>query len=306
MADKEVIELLKTDITGARMKFDEPMAKHTSLHLGGPADIFVTPRDSESLALALKVLNRHGLPPLPLGGGTNLLVRDGGIEGAVVSLSELRGLSVTREDAETVVLHVGAGLSLQELVGYANRAGLSGIEGLAGIPGQVGGAIAGNAGAYGCEMKDVLLKISILDGEDAVRTMGRDEVSFGYRRAGLPEGAVVLGAELALKKDDPEAVAGRDREFLKDKKARQPLGQRSAGCVFKNPETGPAGKLIDEAGCKGLAVGDIEVSSVHANFFINRGQGMAGDFLGLMDIVAGRVMNIFGVALEPEIKVVGR
>jgi UDP-N-acetylmuramate dehydrogenase len=306
MTDKGVMKVLKADITGASLKFDEPMKEHTSLHMGGPAEIYIIPQDEESLSGALAVLNRAGLPPLPLGGGTNLLVKTEGIAGAVISLADIRMLDVMHDDAGQKVIYAGAGLPLQELVRFAAREGLSGIEGLAGIPGCVGGALSGNSGAFGYEMKDKVHSISLMDSKGSRLAIGKDEIDFGYRRAGLPEGSVVVGVELGLEKDTPETVAARVRDFLKEKRARQPIGQRSAGCVFKNPESAPAGKLIDEAGCKGMAVGDIEVSDVHANFFINRGSGTADDFLKLMDIVAKRVKNAFGIALEPEIRIVGR
>jgi UDP-N-acetylmuramate dehydrogenase len=180
------------------------------------------------------------------------------------------------------------------------------MEGMAGIPGQVGGAVAGNAGAFSCEMKDVILRVNVMNREGKAVTLGRDELGFAYRHAELPAGAVLLGAELRLEKDDPAEVSKRMEEFLKEKKSKQPLGRRSAGCVYKNPPGDFAGRMIEIAGCKGMRVGGIEVSAVHANFFVNTGEGTATDYMNLMVEVASRVRTHSGVVLEPEIRMVGR
>jgi UDP-N-acetylmuramate dehydrogenase len=323
MSGEGLRELFGEGIAGAEVRFMEPMKGHTSLQIGGPVEVFISPRSAESLGDIIRVARGNGVPVLPVGGGTNLLVRDAGIEGAAVSVSFARELAVVEESAGDVTLVVGAGLHLQKLVGFCRGKGFSGIEGLVGIPGCVGGAVAGNAGAYGCEMKDVMLSMTIVDMKGEVRKPKREDIEFGYRHALLPEGAVILGAELRLMKDSPEGVSERVVGFHKRKKAQQPLNRRSAGCVFKNPGQRPgaigqrpgfpeetdaptAGRLIEEAGCKGMRIGDIQVSRKHANFFINMGGGSAEDYLALMEKVASRVRDAFGIFLEPEIKVVGR
>jgi UDP-N-acetylmuramate dehydrogenase len=169
----------------------------------------------------------------------------------------------------------------------------------------VGGAIAGNAGAYGTDMGSVIRTVTVVMPDGARVTLRASELAFAYRAAHLPEGAIVLAAEVALARADRSDVAHRTREALNAKKAAQPVDERSAGCVFKNPAGEAAGALIDRAGCKGMRRGEIEVSVKHANFFINRGVGTAGDFLALMERVAGRVRDVFGIELEPEIRVVG-
>jgi len=305
----EIREVFRGHAGGGEVRFDEPMSGHTSLRIGGPVDVLITPHDTDALADIARAAFRSGVPLMPLGGGTNLLVRDEGIEGAVVSASYFRELRVADDKGEKVRLSVGAGLNLQKLVGYSRTNGLSGLEGLAGIPGSIGGAVAGNSGAYGQEIKDVVISVTIMDAEGKLKSVRRDEMGFGYRSSALARGDMVVGVEMELRKDSPEAVGERVADFHGKKKAAQPLGERSAGCVFKNPSgegAQTAGKLIEESGCKGMRIGGIEVSRKHANFFIQKGGGTSGDFLSLMESVAGRVRDAFGVELEPEIRVVGR
>jgi UDP-N-acetylmuramate dehydrogenase len=307
MDDRELKDLFGGSIANAVVRLNEPMWGHTSLRIGGPVDIFISPADVESLRDILGSASGNGVPVLPVGGGTNLLVSDKGLEGAALTVAFSREMGIAGSSGDEVSLKVGAGLPLQKLVGFAREKGLSGIEGLAGIPGRIGGAIAGNAGAYGVEMKDVVVNVTFMGREGDVRVLGRDDIVFSYRHAGIPEGAVILGAELRLAQDSPGAVAERAAAFHKMKKASQPLNKRSAGCVFKNPEgRTAAGALMEEAGCKGMRIGDIEVSRKHANFFVNRRNGTAEDFLALMEKVSTRVKDAFGIVLEPEIKVVGR
>lgn len=303
--------ILKADIKNlfseikAGLKFVEPMKAHTSLGIGGPADVFITPEDPGALSHVIRVSRQSGIPVVTVGGGTNLLVGDRGIEGVVVCMAAFKDMDV-REDSDGAIVRAGAGLRLQRLVDLSKNNGLTGIEGLAGIPGQVGGAIAGNSGAFGFEIKDTVLNITLMDPEGKIRTVDKGQINFGYRKTDIPEAAVILSAELRLGKNNPQAVSERINGFLKEKKTGQPLGQRSAGCVFKNPGDRSAGRLIDEAGCKGMRVGGIEVSSVHANFFVNTGEGSADDFLRLMDKVSQAVKAAFNIVLEPEIKIIGK
>lgn len=306
MVDIEIKELIEKELPAVGASFGEPMEAHTSLRIGGPAEVFIAPDDPLALARVMELSRRAGFPVFALGGGTNLLVSDAGMEGAVVSLASLRGIEIAAEGDDWVVLKAGAGVPLQELVAHSKKAGLSGLEGLAGIPGQVGGAVAGNAGSYGVEMKDALLRVSMVDESGALTTIDRDDIAFGYRRAGLPRGSMVLAAEVKLLRDSPHAVAERVEHWAGLKRKTQPLGRRSAGCVFKNPPGESAGKLIEKAGCKGMRIGGIEVSDMHANFFINAGGGSAGDFMRLMEAVASRIKEAFGIVLEPEIRIMGR
>ncbi len=284
----------------------EPMMKHTSLRIGGPADLFVIPRNLSSLKNILSVLNRKKIPFFIIGAGTNILTKDGGIDGVVISLASFKKIETLSENKMNVRVYVETGTPLQRLVNFSKEKGCSGIEGLAGIPGSVGGAICGNAGAFGYEMKDVLISVSLMSNEGNVKNQGAETMNFGYRRSGISPADVLLSAEILLNKDDKKHVSAKIEDFLKRKWESQPLSEPSAGCIFKNPPMSSAGKLIEEAGCKGMRMGGIEVSSTHANFFINKGKAKAVDFIRLMEEVTQRVKEKFQVILEPEIKIVGR
>ena len=288
------------------LRFMEPLRNHTSLRIGGPADIFAVPQDLLSLKDIHRALRRNQIPFFPLGGGTNILVRDGGIAGAVITVRSFKKIEALSEDNTYVNFFVEAGTSLQRLVNFARAHGYSGLEGLAGIPGTIAGAICGNSGAFGYEMKDVLVSVEMLDAEGRIRRVEAEGIDFGYRSSSILADELILGAEIKLKKDEKEEVSNKVENFLKMKRERQPIWEPSAGCVFKNPSGLSAGKLIDEAGCKGMRIGDAEVSSIHANFFINKGKANASDFIRLIEEVAGRVQERLGIALEPEIKIIGR
>jgi UDP-N-acetylmuramate dehydrogenase len=299
-------EIFLENLTEGEVKFVEPMKDHTSLRIGGPADIFVVPGDVPSLVNIRTYFKKKNVRFFPLGGGTNILVMDGGIDGAVVSFKSLKRIVSIRDDNEDVYLFVEAGTSLQKVVNFSKESGYSGVEGLAGIPGTIGGAVCGNAGAFGYEMKDVLASVEIMDGEGKIDKIEAEEINFDYRISGIPPDVSILSAEMKLRKGKKEDVAAMTDGFLKTKFEKQPLREPSAGCVFKNPEGLSAGKLIEEAGCKGLRIGDVEVSHIHANFFVNKGNAKASDFIGLMEEVARMVKAMSGVILVPEIRIVGR
>jgi UDP-N-acetylmuramate dehydrogenase len=288
------------------VRFTEPMKNHTSLKIGGPADIFVTPQDPSSLKELLITLKREEIPYFPLGGGTNVLIKDEGINGAVISLKSLNSIEVHHEDETSVHINAQAGIPLQKLVAYSREKGFAGLEWLVGIPGLLGGAICGNAGAFGSEMKDVLLSVQLMDVNGVLNSFHKEDIHFGYRSSNISLKDIIVAGELRLRKDIRDNIVSRIDQFMREKRERQPIAEASAGCVFKNPPEMAAGKLIDDAECKGLSRGAIEVSRVHANFFINRGHGTASDFLRLMEEVSGRVKERFGIILEPEIKIVGR
>jgi UDP-N-acetylmuramate dehydrogenase len=303
----EELEDIFSEITfEGDVKFMEPMMNHTSLRIGGPADVFVVPQNLSSLKTIMVTLNRKKIPFFVLGGGTNILVKDSGIEGVVISLASFRKIETVSENETEVKVYVETGTPLQRLVNFSKERGYSGMEGLAGIPGSVGGAISGNAGAFGYEMKDVLVSVSMMDSEGNIRNLGIENIDFGYRRSGISSTELLLSAEILLKKDSKEHVSAKIETFLKRKWESQPFSGHSAGCVFKNPHGLSAGKLIDEAGCKGLRIGDVEVSNTHANFFINKGKANASDFIRLMEEVRSRVFEVSGIRLEPEIRIVGR
>lgn len=288
------------------VEFAMPMKNHTSLAIGGPADVLVSPADPVSLKNIVLMSREKNIPVLPLGGGTNILVRDSGIDGVVINFKSFRMIQVVREQGNDIELFVEAGAPLQMLVNFCREKGYAGIEGLTGIPGTFGGAICGNAGSYGCEIKDVIQSVVSMSSDGKLDRFSVGALGFRYRRSNIKSTDIVLNANIILCKDDKDAVAGRIQRYLTEKKKTQPISDRSAGCVFKNPEGVPAGKLIDEAGCKGMKIGGIEVSSVHANFFVNSGNGTASDYMGLMQEVSLIIEKKYGIVLEPEIRVIGR
>ncbi len=306
MDGRELKDILSGSFFEGELRFTEPMSRHTSLKIGGPADIYAAPQDIPSLINLLLNLKKNRLPVFAIGGGTNILVRDGGIEGAVVSLRSFKKIKTIKEEDGHMLVDVEPGVMLQKLLHFAKENGYAGIEGFAGIPGTVGGAIFGNSGAFGYEIKDVLNSVQLIDKEGNTKRVQSGAIPFGYRSSGIPPGRLIVGSEIKLKRDKKEEIAGRADNFLKIKRERQPLREPSAGCVFKNPEGASAGKLIEEAECKGLRVGDVEVSGVHANFFVNRGRAKASDFIKLMQVVSYRVKKNSGAVLEPEIRIVGR
>jgi len=304
--NQKLKDIFSERVFKGEVKFMEPMKNHTSLRIGGPADVFAMPQDVLSLINTHTALKRNKIPVFHLGGGTNILVRDRGIAGVVLSSRSFRRIGVVSRDSSYVYVAVEAGALLQRLVQYTKENGYSGIEGLAGIPGTVGGAISGNAGAFGCEIKDVLVSVEIMDTEGKIKKVKADKIGFRYRSSGILPDEFILSAEIKLTAGNTEEVSSRIENFLKIKKEKQPIWEASAGCVYKNPSGLSAGKLIDEAGCKGMSVGGIEVSNLHANFFINKGEANASDFIRLMEEVAGIVKEKFRILLEPEIKIVGR
>ena len=299
-------DIFSGEVFEGKVRFMEPMRNHTSLRIGGPADVFAIPLNIISLKNMLINLKKNKIPFFPLGSGTNILVMDGGIEGVVISSRSFKKIDVLSEDDEYVYLLIEAGTPLQRLVNFSSESGYSGLEGLAGIPGSVGGAICGNAGAFGYEMKDILISVEIMDDKGEIENTKAEGIDFGYRSSSISSNVIILSAKIKLKRDKKEDVSDRIDDFLKKKRQNQPVREPSAGCVFKNPPGLYAGKLIDKSGCKGLRIGDVEVSTIHANFFINKGSATASDFISLMEKVSQRVKENFGVILEPEIRIVGR
>ena len=242
-----------------------------------------------------------GVPVMVIGNGSNLLVRDGGIRGLVILLGE--GMAAVAR-AENVIT-AWAGASLARVAAYAQASGLSGLEFASGIPGTLGGGCAMNAGAYGGQLSDVLIDAQVyLDGE--LRTLTRDEMQMGYRTTlPLRRGGVVLSARFALQPDDPEAISARMRELNARRREKQPLNYPSAGSTFKRPEGYFAGALIEAAGLKGRSVNGARVSEKHAGFIVKPGEATAADIIELIRIVQDEVMAHAGVALEPEVRIIG-
>lgn len=294
-------------IAAGRVLFDEPMSAHTSMGVGGRADVLVFPDTVEGLGDLVSFLLREGVPFLPVGNGTNLIVKDGGYRGVLISLEALQGVEIKKEErgGDGVRVHAQAGVSLFVLVDFAVREALAGIEFCAGIPGTVGGGVRMNAGAWGREMKDVVASIRMLDAGGRMRQIERDDLLFAYRNLDLPEGAIITGADFRLMRGDRDAIRERISEITGVRRERHPLAQRSAGSVFKNPPGCPAGKMIEEAGLKGLRIGGAEISERHGNFIVNRGGAKAADVIALIDRIRERILDDRGILLEPELKIIG-
>lgn len=286
-----------------KVLFNVPMSDYTSLHIGGPADVMAFPQDEGDLKDLMAFAETKGFPFYVLGSGTNLLVRDGGIRGIVVNMTEGFKDITWLEEGKAIV---GAGVRLPDLVTQAKDRGLSGIEFAANIPGTVGGAVCMNAGAYGGEMKDIVEGIEIAGKKGAKGFLPKSELKFSYRRAEVPKGAIVTRAHMKFAPGDPEEIKAKIAEFRDKRKASSSgINFPNAGSIFKNPESAPAGRLIEEAGLKGERSGGAQVSEVHANYIVNTGGARAKDVLALMALVRDRVFSSRGVVLEPELKVVG-
>jgi UDP-N-acetylmuramate dehydrogenase len=291
------------------VRLNEPMSNHTSFRIGGTADALVLPADRKDLAGLLVQARRRDIPCVVLGGGTNLLVRDGGFRGIVVSLERLNAVSVTREYRSVggtfSVVRAEAGVPLPKLLQFAMERGLAGLEFSVGIPGTVGGAVRMNAGTAQGEIGDLVDTVTLLTakGEQVIRN--RDEMGFSYRTAGVMPGQVVVEAKIILRHDERDRIKARTKDLMEKRKARQPWGLPNAGSVFRNPLDEAAGKLIESAGLKGLTVGRAQVSEKHANFIVNLGNARAADVLKLMEIIQLRVLEVHKIRLEPEITVIG-
>jgi UDP-N-acetylmuramate dehydrogenase len=276
------------------------MGRHTSLRVGGPADLFAVPEDTEDLQELLRQLSDGGIPWLAIGRGNNLLVRDGGIRGAVISLERFNRIEACGQGR----IRAGAGTENLAVVRFAQERGLGGIGFISGIPGTVGGAIRMNAGAYGSGILEWTESLTLLrDGH--VREVGRDELEFGYRFLNLGADDIILAAFFRLDERGAEQTEEEIRRDLELRRSKHGVGFPSAGSFFKNPTGQTAWRLIDAAGMRGARVGGAQVSQVHSNFLVNAGGATAGDFLELSRVVKKAVLASSGVTLEEEVRIVG-
>jgi UDP-N-acetylmuramate dehydrogenase len=284
-----------------RVLFDAPMRQFTSMKVGGPADTLLFPKDVDELRRVVRYAWRGRIPLLILGKGTNLIVRDKGVRGWVISLAQ--GMKKIAVDGE--MIEAEAGLLLQRLVQFSVQKGLTGLEPFFGIPGTVGGGLAMNAGAWGAELKDVLLSMTLMKENGEVVERSRSKLRFSYRRLVIPPYWIILKGRFRLKKGEKEEILERVKSYSEMRKKKQPLDYASAGSIFKNPKEGPAGKWIEGAGLKGFRVGQAMISDRHANFIINLGKARAEEVIRLMEIIEARVYQDKGISLEREVKVVG-
>jgi UDP-N-acetylenolpyruvoylglucosamine reductase len=286
---------------GTVVRANELLAKRTTLRVGGPADLFVEPAAETDLAATLRFCRQHGLPRFILGRGSNLLVRDGGVRGVVISLSHLAFAQLAVEGER---LHCGAGAKLKHVANEARRRALAGLEFLEGIPGSVGGALRMNAGAMGGWMFDVVESVRFMDEHGAIHERARPAIEVSYRCCPLLRAHIALSAVLRGTPGDRAAIEERMSGFSLKRWSSQPAAA-SAGCIFKNPAAIPAGKLIDELGLKGMRVGGAKVSLEHGNFLVNDGGATAADMLALIELIRQRALAERGIALQTEVEIVG-
>ena len=279
---------------------DVPLQRHTSFRIGGPARRMAFPDSREQLVILLGLAQECGVKPFILGKGTNLLVADEGLDTLVIKTEQMSAI----RQLDDVTLEADAGVSLNRLAVFAQQLGLAGLEFAHGIPGSLGGAVYMNAGAYGGEMKHVVVEVAALF-DDGVRYLTGEEAQFAYRHSLFSDvDAVVLGAKMRLVKDDSAQIRQRMDDLITRRKQTQPLEYPSAGSTFKRPVGNFAGTLIEKTGLKGLTVGGAQVSEKHAGFLINIGGATCADVLELIEQVQKRVYEAHGVQLEPEVKIV--
>jgi len=281
---------------------DEEMKKHTTFRIGGPADFYVLPHSKDEIGRVVQVCKNAEEPFYVLGNGSNLLVGDNGYRGVIIQIFKnysdiiIEGTQITAK----------SGALLSKVAKKALDAGLTGFEFASGIPGTIGGAVVMNAGAYGGEMKDVILSATVMTQEGSIQKLSNQELQLGYRTSLVArQNDIVLEVRLGLKKGNPDEIRGLMEELKNKRVTKQPLEYPSAGSTFKRPEGYFAGKLIMDAGLRGFSVGDAQVSEKHCGFVINKGDASAKDIVALMDEVTGRVKEQFGVTLEPEVKRLG-
>lgn len=281
---------------------DEPMSRHTTFRVGGPADFFVTPKAKEEVRDVIRICKEAGMPYYIIGNGSNLLVSDAGYRGVIVQI--YKEMNEVKVEGDLVKAQAGALLS--GIAAKALGAELTGFEFASGIPGTIGGACVMNAGAYGGEMKDVLESVTVLTGEGKIIELGRNELELGYRTSVIAKkGYIVLGAVLKLERGDGEKIKTYMDELKEKRVTKQPLEYPSAGSTFKRPEGYFAGKLIQDSGLKGFTVGGAQVSEKHSGFVINKGNATAAEVMELIRQVTAKVKEDTGVTMEPEVKQIG-
>ena len=302
MIEEKIYQLLEAAAGTDHIYREEPMKNHTTFRIGGNAEVFAAPDSADGIERVLQICREENIPCTVIGNGSNLLVGDHGVRGVVLQI--YRNYASIR--IEGTDLYVQAGALLGQTAAAAAREGLTGLEFASGIPGTIGGAAAMNAGAYGGEMKDVLVWVKAIDRDGYVRQYAAEELELGYRTSRIQkEALVVLEVKLTLQQGNPVKIRERMEELKEQRVAKQPLEYPSAGSTFKRPEGYFAGKLIMDAGLRGFSVGDAQVSEKHCGFVINRGNATAADVMALVSQVQTIVEEKFGVRLELEVRRIG-
>lgn len=302
MSIKDLYDKLIERIKPEHVMKNEPMCKYTSFKIGGPADLLIMPNGVEEVQHAIKVCKAFGVEYFIMGNGSNLLVRDKGIRGVGIKIAE--NFSKVEIEGDQVIAQ--GGILLSKLSKAIMEKGLEGFEFASGIPGTLGGAIAMNAGAYGGEMKDVLQGVSVVDDRGNIVYLNNEELELGYRSSMVQKkGWIVLEAEMKFKKGDYSKIKAKVKDFTERRTSKQPLSLPSAGSTFKRPPGHFAGKLIEDAGLKGVRVGGAQVSELHGGFVVNVDHATAEDVIHLIKLVQKTVRDQFGVELTPEVKIIG-
>jgi UDP-N-acetylmuramate dehydrogenase len=288
-------------ITSGQILIEEPLLKHTSFKIGGPADYYIYPKGLNDLKKIIEFCIQEEITLFVIGNGTNLLVNDDGFNGMIIDLSR----TFTHIKSKDNSIIVGSGVSLSDFQQYCLERGFSGLEPLIGIPGQIGGGINLNAGAFGTEILNHLESVKLLDENCNLITRRKDEIKSGYRHTDIPPNDIIVEAQFVFAEGNPKIMEATQQNYLKKRREQQPLSLPSAGSVFKRPPGDYAGRLIEDTGCKGLRIGDAMVSKKHANFIVNCNLASAQDVLRLIDEVKERVFKRFAVELEIEIHLCG-
>ena len=292
---------IKDYLPNIALRFNEPLGKHTSFRIGGPAEVMAFPQNADELAEILKLSKKLDIRTSILGAGTNVLAPDEGVPGLVICLKDCLNGMTELGDGRILVM---AGVTMSRAAVFAANHGLAGMEFAHGIPGTIGGGVYMNAGAYGGEISQICESVTVINREGEQKTLSRDEMCFRYRHSVLEEsGAIVVSAVFCLNQDTSEAVKARMKELLTKRSASQPLDLPSAGSAFKRPVGGYAAALIDQAGLKGFQVGGAGISTKHAGFAVNLGGATANDVKQLLEQVSARVFEATGIKLEPEIRI---
>ena len=301
----ETIKRISADVPEDRVLINEPMSRHTSFRIGGPAAAFVTVNNEEELASVMAAVSTAGAEHMIIGNGSNLLVSDEGYPGIMIKLGG-DFETIVRDADDPCKVSVGAAMLMSRVSAFLTENGLSGFEFASGIPGSIGGAVFMNAGAYGGEIKDVVRSVRVMDADGTdLRTVSNEDMQFSYRHSvAEEEGILILSAEMELREDYPEEIAARVAELQFKRNSKQPVNYPSAGSTFKRPVGGYAAALIEQSGLKGYTVGGAQVSEKHSGFVINIGGASCEDVLAVMRHVRETVLADSGILLEPEVRLI--
>ena len=297
---KNIIKKIENDSSSLCL-VDEPLKKHTTYGIGGPADLMVFPKNKEDLIRVIEIINENNMQLTILGSGSNILVSDNGIRGVVISLKK----SLKEVNVNENILYAECGAMLGKIVRLAVRNNLIGLENLNGVPGTLGGALIMNAGAWGGEISENLVNVELINSKNELKKVPKKDINFSYRNSSFDKNDILLSAEFNLKKAEKNLIKENFSKAQSGRTSSQPLDKRSAGSLFKNPRNNSAGKLLDNAGLKGFSIGGAKISEKHANFFINDGNASSNEMLQLIKKAHKEVKKQFDIDLSLEVKLIG-